>query len=808
MEHAIDTSSEPTGAEPEACAWPLRLDHLEIGKDAVVASVDADDQALRQHILDMGLTPGTEVTMMKYAPMGDPIEIRLRGYELTLRRADAARIVLANIHDAHKLQRENAAVGSTEHPALGEKTYRPRPGAQPIPAGNSIAFALAGNQNCGKTTLFNQLTGSNQHVGNFPGVTVDRKDGQIKGHPEATITDLPGIYSLSPYTSEEVVSRNYILQTKPDALIDIVDATNIERNLYLTMQLMELDCPMVLALNMMDEVAANGGTIDVNLLESMLGIPVVPISAAKNEGTGELVEHAMHVARYRERPGRLDFCAPDGPDGGALHRCIHSVAHLIEDHAKAAEIPVRFAATKLVEGDALVREALGLDQNELDALEHIICQMEGESGKDRLSALADMRFAFIGEVCRACVVKPRESREHKRSVAIDRILTGRFTAFPAFLLIMAFVFWVSFGSLGAWLQGLMEEGVSWLTGLAAGALAAAGVNPVVQSLVIDGVFAGVGSMLSFLPLIVVLFLLLSMLEDSGYMARVAFVMDKVLRRFGLSGRSFVPMLVGFGCSVPAIMATRTLPSEHDRKMTVMLTPFMSCSAKLPVYGLLTAAFFARNSVLAMVSLYLLGVAVAAVVALVLKRTAFKGEPVPFIMELPNYRLPSAKTTVMLAWDKAKDFIQRAFTIIFAASIVVWFLQTFDGQLNVVADQSQSLLAGFGGIIAPVLAPLGFGDWRASTALVTGLLAKESVISTLAVLLGTESASALTSLFTPLTAYTFLVFTLLYPPCVAAIGAVKNELGPRWAVAVFALQCGVAWIAAFVVRIVGTALGFA
>ena len=808
MEHAIDTSSEPTGAEPEICAWPLRLDHLEIGKDAVVASVDADDQALRQHILDMGLTPGTEVTMMKYAPMGDPIEIRLRGYELTLRRADAARIVLANIHDAHKLQRENAAVGSTEHPALGEKTYRPRPGAHPIPAGNSIAFALAGNQNCGKTTLFNQLTGSNQHVGNFPGVTVDRKDGQIKGHPEATITDLPGIYSLSPYTSEEVVSRNYILQTKPDALIDIVDATNIERNLYLTMQLMELDCPMVLALNMMDEVAANGGTIDVNLLESMLGIPVVPISAAKNEGTGELVEHAMHVARYRERPGRLDFCAPDGPDGGALHRCIHSVAHLIEDHAKAAEIPVRFAATKLVEGDALVREALSLDQNELDALEHIICQMEGESGKDRLSALADMRFAFIGEVCRACVVKPRESREHKRSVAIDRILTGRFTAFPAFLLIMAFVFWVSFGSLGAWLQGLMEEGVSWLTGLAAGALAAAGVNPVVQSLVIDGVFAGVGSMLSFLPLIVVLFLLLSMLEDSGYMARVAFVMDKVLRRFGLSGRSFVPMLVGFGCSVPAIMATRTLPSEHDRKMTVMLTPFMSCSAKLPVYGLLTAAFFARNSVSAMVSLYLLGVAVAAVVALVLKRTAFKGEPVPFIMELPNYRLPSAKTTVMLAWDKAKDFIQRAFTIIFAASIVVWFLQTFDGQLNVVADQSQSLLAGFGGIIAPVLAPLGFGDWRASTALVTGLLAKESVISTLAVLLGTESASALASLFTPLTAYTFLVFTLLYPPCVAAIGAVKNELGPRWAVAVFALQCGVAWIAAFVVRIVGTALGFA
>lgn len=794
--------------EPTACAWPLRLDKLEIGKDAVVASVDADDRALRQHILDMGLTPGTEVTMMKYAPMGDPLEICLRGYELTLRRADAARITLANVHDAHALRRENAKTGVTEHPAIGERVYRPRPDPHAIPVGEPLAFALAGNQNCGKTTLFNQLTGSNQHVGNFPGVTVDRKDGRIKGHPEATITDLPGIYSLSPYTSEEVVSRNFILQTRPDAIIDIVDATNIERNLYLTMQLMELDCPMVLALNMMDEVAANGGTIDVNRLESMLGIPVVPISAAKNEGTHELVEHAMHVARHRERPGRLDFCLPGGSDGGALHRCVHGVAHLIEDHARSAGIPLRFAATKLVEGDALVREALELDQNELDALEHIISQMEEESGKDRLAALADMRFAFIGEVCRACVVKPRESREHRRSVAIDRVLTGRFTAFPAFLLIMAFVFWVSFGSLGAWLQGLMEEGVAWLTEFVAGALVSAGVNPVVQSLVIDGIFAGVGSMLSFLPLIVVLFLLLSMLEDSGYMARVAFVMDKVLRRFGLSGRSFVPMLVGFGCSVPAIMATRTLPSEHDRKMTIMLTPFMSCSAKLPVYGLLTAAFFARGSVLAMVSLYVLGVCVAAVVALLLKRTVFRGEPVPFIMELPNYRLPSAKTTVMLAWDKAKDFIQRAFTIIFAASIVVWFLQTFDGQLNVVADQSQSLLAGLGGIIAPVLAPLGFGDWRASTALVTGLLAKESVISTLAVLLGTESASALTGLFTPLTAYVFLVFTLLYPPCVAAIGAVKNELGPRWAAAVFVLQCVVAWVVAFAVRTIGLALGIA
>ena len=801
-----ESEREPQGGT--SCAWPMRLDALEIGKDAIVASVDSDDAALRQHILDMGLTPGTEVTMMKHAPMGDPLEIRLRGYELTLRRADAARIGLVGIHDAHNAARENPSGPVLDHPALGECARRPRLGRACRSEGEPLELALAGNQNCGKTTLFNQLTGSNQHVGNFPGVTVDRKDGQIKGHPKVTITDLPGIYSLSPYTSEEVVSRRFILEEHPDAIIDIVDATNIERNLYLTLQLMELDRPMVLALNMMDEVTANGGAIDVNLLERMLGILVVPISAARNEGTSELVEHVLHVARHEELPGRVDFCLPDGDDAGALHRCIHAVTHLIEDHARRAGIPPRFAATKLVEGDAMVRDALGLDANELDALERIISQMEDESGKDRLSALADMRFAFIGEVCRACVVKPRESREHKRSVAIDRVLTGRFTAFPAFLLIMALVFWLSFGSLGAWLKGLMESGVAWVTELAAAALAAAGVNPVVESLVIDGIFAGVGSMLSFLPLIVVLFLLLSMLEDSGYMARVAFVMDKVLRRFGLSGRSFVPMLVGFGCSVPAIMATRTLPSEHDRKMTVMLTPFMSCSAKLPVYGLLTAAFFARGSVLAMVSLYLLGVAVAAVVALVLKRTVFTGEPVPFIMELPNYRLPSIKTTAMLAWDKAKDFIQRAFTIIFAASIVVWFLQTFDWRLNVVADQSQSLLAGLGGIIAPVLAPLGFGDWRASTALVTGLLAKESVISTLAVLLGTESVSALTGLFTPLTAYVFLVFTLLYPPCVAAIGAIKNELGPRWAVAVFALQCVVAWVVAFAVRMVGLALGFA
>ena len=786
----------------------MKLDTLEIGKDAVVASVTSDDQALRQHILDMGLTPGTEVTMMKYAPMGDPLEIRLRGYELTLRKDDAARIELVDVHDTDAGPRVNAAIGMTEHPALGEGTYSPRVAKTAVPEGAPLHFALAGNQNCGKTTLFNQLTGSNQHVGNFPGVTVDRKDGTIRNHPEASVTDLPGIYSLSPYTGEEIVSRQFILDEHPDAIIDIIDATNIERNLYLTLQLMELDCPMVIALNMMDEVTANGGAVDVNLLESLLGVPVVPISAARNEGIGELVDHALHVARFRERPGRLDFCAPDGPDGGALHRCIHGIANLIEDHAATAHIPVRFAATKLVEGDELVTEALHLDRNELDAIEHIITQMEGEAGTDRLSALADMRFSFIGDVCGRCVVKPHESREHVRSVKIDRILTGRYTAIPAFLVIMGLVFWLTFGVIGAALQGLMEDGIAAIIASADAGLKAFGTNDVVRSLAVDGVLTGVGSVLTFLPIIVVLFLFLSILEDSGYMARVAFVMDKVLRRFGLSGRSFVPMLVGFGCTVPAIMSTRTLPSEHDRKMTVMLTPFMSCSAKLPVYGLLCGAFFPQATVPAMVSLYLIGIAVGCIAALVLNRTAFKGDPVPFIMELPNYRLPSVKTTVMLAWDKAKDFITKAFTIIFAATVVIWFLQTFDIRFNVVADQSQSLLAGLGSIIAPVLAPLGFGDWRASTALVTGLIAKESVISTLTVLLGATSPAALSAMFSPFTAYVFLVFTLLYPPCVASIGAVKSELGARYAVAVFAFQVTVAWIVAFVVHSAGILLGLA
>ena len=786
----------------------MKLDTLEIGKDAVVASVASDDQALRQHILDMGLTPGTEVTMMKYAPMGDPLEIRLRGYELTLRKDDAARIELVGVHDTDTGPRTNAAIGMTEHPALGEGTYSPRAAKTAVPEGAPLHFALAGNQNCGKTTLFNQLTGSNQHVGNFPGVTVDRKDGTIRNHPEASVTDLPGIYSLSPYTGEEIVSRQFILDENPDAIIDIIDATNIERNLYLTLQLMELDRPMVIALNMMDEVTANGGAVDVNLLESLLGVPVVPISAARNEGIGELVDHALHVARFRERPGRLDFCAPDGPDSGALHRCIHGIANLIEDHAATAHIPVRFAATKLVEGDELVTEALHLDRNELDAIEHIITQMEGEAGTDRLSALADMRFSFIGDVCGRCVVKPHESREHVRSVKIDRILTGRYTAIPAFLVIMGLVFWLTFGVIGAALQGLMEDGIAAIIASADAGLKAFGTNDVVRSLAVDGVLTGVGSVLTFLPIIVVLFLFLSILEDSGYMARVAFVMDKVLRRFGLSGRSFVPMLVGFGCTVPAIMSTRTLPSEHDRKMTVMLTPFMSCSAKLPVYGLLCGAFFPQATVPAMVSLYLIGIAIGCIAALVLNRTAFKGDPVPFIMELPNYRLPSVKTTVMLAWDKAKDFITKAFTIIFAATVVIWFLQTFDIRFNVVADQSQSLLAGLGSIIAPALAPLGFGDWRASTALVTGLIAKESVISTLTVLLGATSPAALSTMFSPFTAYVFLVFTLLYPPCVAAIGAVKSELGARYAVAVFAFQVTVAWIVAFVVHSAGILLGLA
>ncbi|MCR9037214.1 ferrous iron transport protein B [Tractidigestivibacter montrealensis] len=785
----------------------MTLDTLEIGKDAIVSSVDCEEKSLRQHIFDMGLTPGTEVTMVKYAPMGDPLEIRLRGYELTIRAADAAQISLENVHDAHEKVRLQVASGVTKHPAIGESKLHPRAAGGVVPAGEPLAFALAGNQNCGKTTLFNQLTGSNQHVGNFPGVTVDRKDGQMRSHPEATVTDLPGIYSLSPYTGEEVVSRQFIIDSKPDAIIDIVDATNIERNLYLTTQLMELDVPMVIALNMMDEVTENGGSVDVNALESFLGVPVVPISAAKDEGVDELVEHAIHVARYRERPGRIDFCRPDGPDGGAVHRCIHAIGELVSDHAERAGLPDRYAATKLIEGDELVIKALGLEKNELDAVEHIISQMEEESGSDRLAALADMRFSFIEAICARCVKKPQESREHERSARIDRVLTGRFTAIPCFIGIMIVVFWLTFDLVGGNLSDLMATGVSAASDAIDSALTAADVNPVIHSLVIDGVITGVGTVISFLPIIVTLFILLSILEDSGYMARVAFVMDKLLRKIGLSGRSFVPMLVGFGCSVPAIMATRTLPSEHDRKMTIMLTPFMSCSAKLPVYTLLCAALFSKGAPLVMVSLYVIGMVVGVLVALVLKHTAFKGEPVPFVMELPNYRMPSAGTTLRLAWDKAKDFLTRAFTIIFLASVAIWFLQTFDVRLNMVADQSQSLLAIMGSAISPIFAPLGFGDWRASTALVTGFAAKESVVATLTVLVG-DTPEALATLFTPFTAFVFLVFVLLYTPCVAAITAVRNELNGRYALYVVLLQCGVAWVVAFIVHAIGLLLGLA
>ena len=785
----------------------MTLDAITQGQDAIIASVDCVEPSLRKHILDMGLTPGTEVTFVKCAPMGDPMEVRLRGYELTLRKEDAAHIKVRDVHAAHNLRRVNPAQRDTVHPGRGEsKSFRPRAGERAKAADAPLTFALAGNQNCGKTTLFNQLTGSNQHVGNFPGVTVTRKDGTIRKHDEATVVDLPGIYSLSPYTGEEVVTREFMIGEAPDAIINIVDATNIERNLYLTLQLMELDIPMVLALNMMDEVTANGGTVDINALEAMLGIPVVPISAAKGEGIDELVDHALHVARFVERPGRQDFCRQDGSDGGALHRCIHGISELVEDHAVRAGVPVRFAATKLVEGDDLVRDALRFDENEKRAIERIVSQMESEGGADRMAALADMRFRFIEAVCDATVVKPSESREHKRSVAIDRILTGRFTALPVFVAIMGVVFWLTFGVVGAVLQDWMDVAVGWVTDLVDAGLTAWGVNEVVHSLVIDGAFAGVGSVLSFLPIIVVLFFFLSLLEDSGYMARVAFVMDKLLRKLGLSGRSFVPMLIGFGCSVPAIMATRTLPSEHDRKMTVMLTPFMSCSAKLPIYALFTAVFFPDHAVIVMIALYVMGMVVGVLVALVLKRTAFKGDPVPFVMELPNYRMPSLGNMGRLVWDKAKDFLTRAFTIIFLASVVIWFLQTFDLRLNVTADSADSLLAMLGGLIAPVFAPLGFGDWQASTALVTGFVAKESVVSTLTVLLG--SASAITTLFTPLTAFVFLTFALLYTPCVAAIAAVKNELGVKSAVAVVAMQCGVAWVAAFIVRMAGALLGLA
>ena len=779
----------------------MTLKELQIGKSAVVDTVGGSG-ALRQHFLDMGLTPGAEVTLVKLAPMGDPMELRIHGYELTLRLDDAAQI---GIIPVEKSLASRAPVDDrmVDHPGFGEGgKYHIKKGEHPLPDGTTLTFALAGNQNCGKTTLFNQLTGSNQHVGNFPGVTVDRKSGAIKGHPETEVTDLPGIYSMSPYSSEEIVTRQFIIGEKPTGIINIVDATNIERNLYLTMQLMELDTPMVLALNMMDEVRGNGGTVRINKMEAMLGIPVVPISAAKNEGVSELVDHAVHVAKYQERPGRMDFCSEDD-HGGAVHRCIHGIIHLIEDHAKAAGIPVRFAATKLVEGDPRIEEALKLDQNEKEMIEHIIVQMEQERGLDRAAAIADMRFNFIQELVAQTVVKPHESKEQLRSNRIDKFLTGKYTAIPAFIAIMGLVFFLTFNVIGLFFQNLMEAGINALTGIADTALTNWNVNAAVHSLIIDGVFSGVGSVLSFLPIIVVLFFFLSMLEDTGYMARVAFVMDKLLRRIGLSGRSIVPMLIGFGCTVPGVMASRTLPSERDRKMTILLTPFMSCSAKLPIYSLFASVFFPQYAGLVMVLLYFGGIVVGILAALLLKSTVFKGEAVPFVMELPNYRLPGLKNVAQLLWEKARDFLQKAFTVIFAATIIIWFLQNFDLQLSLTADPQSSILARIAGDISPLFAPLGFSDWRISTALITGFMAKESVVSTLVVLFG--SAAALSAALTPAQAAPLLVFCLLYTPCIAAVAAVKRELGSKWAVIMVVNQCTVAWLCALLVRLAAVVL---
>ena len=776
----------------------MTLKDLNIGETAVVGTVGGEG-ALRQHFLDMGLIPGEEVTLVKFAPMGDPMELSIHGYELTLRLDDAARIgvTLAKAPAVKKAAAESDK--PVEHPGLGEGgRYHTKKGENPLPDGTTLTFALAGNQNCGKTTLFNQLTGSNQHVGNFPGVTVDRKSGAIRNNPNTEVTDLPGIYSMSPYTSEEIVTRQFIIGEKPTGIINIVDATNIERNLYLTMQHMELATPMVLALNMMDEMRGNGGTVRINKMEAMLGIPVVPISAAKNEGVDELVDHALHVAKYQERPGRMDFCGEED-HGGAVHRCIHGIIHLIEDHAEAAGIPVRFAATKLVEGDQRIEAALKLDQNEKEMIEHIIVQMEQERGLDRAAAIADMRFHFIHQLVDQTVVKPRQSKEQLRSAQIDRFLTGRYTAIPAFVGIMALVFYLTFGVIGLALQNLLEVGIDALTAAVDSTLTAWNVNAAVHSLVIDGIFTGVGSVLSFLPIIVTLFFFLSLLEDTGYMARVAFVMDKLLRRIGLSGRSIVPMLIGFGCTVPGVMASRTLPSERDRKMTILLTPFMSCSAKLPIYSLFAAAFFPEHAALVMVSLYFLGIAVGILMAILLKSSVFKGEAVPFVMELPNYRLPGLKNVVQLLWEKARDFLQRAFTVIFVATIIIWFLQSFDLRLSLTADPQQSILAWLASGIAPLFAPLGFADWRVSTALITGFMAKESVVSTLTILYGSSAAFA--AALSPAAAAPLLVFCLLYTPCIAAVASVKRELGGKWAFIMVANQCIVAWLAAFGTRLI-------
>lgn len=774
----------------------MNIKDLEIGKSAKITEVGGEG-ALRQHFLDMGLIPGAQITMIKFAPMGDPVEIKIHGYELTLRLADAEKIEIDKPYTAKTDNNIDTRKKDISHPGLGEGgKFHTKADENPLPDGTKLTFALAGNQNCGKTTLFNRLTGSNQHVGNFPGVTVDRKDGEIKNHADTLITDLPGIYSMSPYSSEEIVTRKFLLDEKPKGIINIIDASNIERNLYLTMQLMELNIPMVVALNMMDEVRKNGGSVLVNEMEQLLGVPVIPISAAKNEGIEELTDHALHIAKYRECPGRQDFCISHGTsEQTAVHRCIHAIMHLIEDHAEAAEIPIRFAASKLIEGDSLVEDKLKLSQNEKEMIEHIIVQMEQERGLDRAAAIADMRFHFIKSICQQTVIKPSESKEHARSIKIDKILTGKYTAIPSFIAIMGLVFWLTFSVIGKGLSNLLDLGISQLTGLVDSLLTKANINEVIHSLIIDGIFNGVGSVLNFLPIIVTLFFFLSLLEDSGYMARVAFVMDKLLRKVGLSGRSIVPMLIGFGCTVPGVMASRTLSSERDRKMTILLTPFMSCSAKLPIYGFFAAAFFPNNSAIVMILLYALGIVAAVFMAMIMKLSIFKGEPVPFVMELPNYRMPSGKSVCQLLWEKAKDFLQRAFTVIFVATIVIWFLQTFDTKFNLVENSQDSILATIAGFIAPIFKPLGFGDWRISTALITGFMAKESVVSTLSVLLG--SGVKITSILTQLGAASLLVFCLLYTPCVAAIASIKRELGRKWAYFVVVFQCVIAWIMAFV-----------
>ena len=787
----------------------MTLKELPIGRSATVLDVGGTG-ALRQHLLDMGIVPGVAVAMVKHAPLGDPVEIRIHSYELTLRLDDAAKIKIeeqVEQTDVAPSEGEEPPRRSAAHPGFGEsgKNYHVKADENPLPAGTTLTFALAGNQNCGKTTLFNQLTGSNQHVGNFPGVTVDKKDGPIRGAKNTVVTDLPGIYSLSPYSSEELVTRAHILNEKPHCIINIVDATNIERNLYLTMQLLELEVPTVLALNMMDEVRSGGGSIDVNRMEEMLGIPVVPISASKGEGIRELIDHAVHVAKYQERPGRQDFCDPEG-EGAPVHRCLHGIMHLTEDHARAAGIPVRFAAAKLAEGDKEILKALDLDKNERELLEHMVKQMEVERGLDRAAAIADMRFAFIRRVCRETVVRSKESPERRRSEKIDRILTGRFTAFPLFVLIMGLVFFLTFNVIGKLLSDALSLGIDALGEVVSDALARANVNIALRSLIVDGIFTGVGSVLSFLPTIVTLFFFLSLLEDTGYMARVAFVADKLFRKIGLSGRSIVPMLIGFGCTVPGVMASRTLPSERDRKMTVLLTPYMSCSAKLPIYAFFSAAFFGRWAALVMAALYFGGIFVGVLMALLFRRVLFRGEAMPFVMELPNYRLPGLKNVGLLLWEKASDFLRRAFTVIFLATLVIWFLQSFDPRLNYLAAEganADSILAHVAGFIAPIFRPLGFGSWQISVGLITGFIAKESVVSSISVLLGTASV---TTLLSPLSAASLLVFCLLYTPCVAAIASIRRELGVRWATAVVLLQCSVAWIVAALVRLIGLLIG--